>query len=311
MDAQFWEVLGKYAGLAGFCVALILLIFRAILKKNIFPELNTEQAYSLLKLLITLTFSAGILGIGAWAFVSGRGPTVQPGDLVPSAVITGHVISQETGKAIDDAEVTLSGRTETTHSDGAGNFTLTIIPPLPPDKQVHLYITKDVFKIFDRNVTIGENLEAELMLDKSPVPRVGPKPPAFTPPPPTKNITATWTDSDTGLMWASDDNGSNLTYQQAFDYCRSQKLNGRDWRLPTIEELKNIYSQDSAVSGQWMNGPTVIWHIKGNLHPSGWTWSSSGNSTDGVWHISFKDAAQYITGVDNWYDSRALCVRKS
>jgi hypothetical protein len=44
MDPKLFEVLGKYAGLAGFCIGLVLLICLAILKKN-FPGPN--QTYSL------------------------------------------------------------------------------------------------------------------------------------------------------------------------------------------------------------------------------------------------------------------------
>jgi serine/threonine protein kinase len=41
-----------------------------------------------------------------------------------------------------------------------------------------------------------------------------------------------WTDHATGLMWAKKDNGSDVNWQQATDYCRNLQLAGHsDWRL--------------------------------------------------------------------------------
>ncbi len=68
MDEKLFEVLGKYAGLAGISVGLVLLIFRQILK-TINPKLDNNQAYSLLRQLIYLTFFIGALGIASWVFV--------------------------------------------------------------------------------------------------------------------------------------------------------------------------------------------------------------------------------------------------
>jgi Protein of unknown function (DUF1566) len=49
---------------------------------------------------------------------------------------------------------------------------------------------------------------------------------------------STWTDPDTGLMWAKKDNGADVNWNQASNYCTKLQLAGySDWRLPTIEEL--------------------------------------------------------------------------
>jgi hypothetical protein len=58
VDPKLFEVLGKYAGLAGICIGLVLLIFLAILKKNL-PGPN--QAYSIVKQLMYLTFAIGVI----------------------------------------------------------------------------------------------------------------------------------------------------------------------------------------------------------------------------------------------------------
>jgi hypothetical protein len=52
----------------------------------------------------------------------------------------------------------------------------------------------------------------------------------------------TVTDTNTGLMWASKDNGSSINWQAARSYCQSYKGGGHhDWRMPTIAELVSLY----------------------------------------------------------------------
>jgi len=158
MDAKLIEIVGKYAGLAGFSLGLILIVFRAILKSNsnTFPKLNTQQAYSLLRLLIVLTFAAGAFGIGAWAFLQQEKPRI--------AQITGHVTDKETKEAlVDQTQITLSGRKEWAATDERGNFFLILLPPLPEGK-AHLFIYKKGYEPFEAHLEMGENLDdAELI----------------------------------------------------------------------------------------------------------------------------------------------------
>lgn len=49
-------------------------------------------------------------------------------------------------------------------------------------------------------------------------------------------------DSATGLMWASYDNGGDLSWSEALMYCDELVLAGHDdWRLPTPAELASLY----------------------------------------------------------------------
>ncbi len=118
----------------------------------------------------------------------------------------------------------------------------------------------------------------------------------------------TWTDPQTGLMWARQDNGSNVNWNQATEYCRRLSLAGyRDWRLPTTDELAAIY--DNTQTAKATQSAFDV-HIKGRIRLStGFQWSSSINDIAG---------AAYGFGFDNGRagfgdstPSRALCVRRS
>jgi hypothetical protein len=124
----------------------------------------------------------------------------------------------------------------------------------------------------------------------------------------------TWTDPATGLMWTMKDKengGHSLTWQQAVDYCRNMRLAGdSDWRLPTIGELRGIYDAKASVRGHWMEGGEVIYyHVKGNLLPSGWDWSSSQANGEGQIFDFEIGGGQLPAKLDMAAATRAFCVR--
>jgi len=127
-----------------------------------------------------------------------------------------------------------------------------------------------------------------------------------------------WTDPDTKLMWAASDNGGYkppdhglLTQQQAAAYCKDSHLAGfHDWRLPTIEELAQVY--DKAAAGKVKGGV-----IKLSGDPTGTDnhmyaqmseWSQSERADqDAIWEFDFR-VGDRMTWVGGGY-ARALCVR--
>ena len=113
-----------------------------------------------------------------------------------------------------------------------------------------------------------------------------------------------WTDPATSLMWAKKDNGKDVNWQQATDYCRNLQLAGHsDWRLPEIKELKGIYEPGADIGGM---------HVKGNLQLTGWQWSSSrGNASDQAWYFFFSDRERGSDKLTYSYGKRALCVRRT
>jgi tetratricopeptide (TPR) repeat protein len=114
----------------------------------------------------------------------------------------------------------------------------------------------------------------------------------------------TWTDSSTGLMWARQDNGSDVSWQQAVNYCQNLSLDGyTGWRLASIDELQGIYDQTQNV-GEY--------HVKGNLQLSGWHWSNStGKASGKAWFFYFGDGNRYSARLGYSTNGRELCVRRS
>lgn len=83
MDAQLLKVVGQITGIGGIALGILLLVFREVLRKNIFPDFTREQGYRTIRLVLLLTFLIAALGIGAWAWVSVHsGPVVSESNAV-------------------------------------------------------------------------------------------------------------------------------------------------------------------------------------------------------------------------------------
>ena len=127
-----------------------------------------------------------------------------------------------------------------------------------------------------------------------------------------------WTDTATNLMWSIKDNGSNVDWLQAYQYCIGRQLAGfSDWRLPTETELRSILDMNIATPGLCCGKQKVIWHVKGNLQLSGEVWSgksegdaSGGNNYGKAIVFPFADLKTlHSPNLNDSRDARALCVR--
>jgi hypothetical protein len=81
MDAELLKTLGLVAGIGGIALGVFLLIFRDVVRRQIFGRLNKDQTYRLFRLILILTWSIAVLGMGAWVYanwVAGRGNTHSP-----------------------------------------------------------------------------------------------------------------------------------------------------------------------------------------------------------------------------------------
>ena len=85
-----------------------------------------------------------------------------------------------------------------------------------------------------------------------------------------------WKDNETGLTWASKDNGSEVTPAEGRSYCGSLKTGDiADWRLPTIDEVETIY--DKSIKKPYRTKGTVELSdacvLTGSTNPTGDTWT--------------------------------------
>ena len=113
-----------------------------------------------------------------------------------------------------------------------------------------------------------------------------------------------WKDGATGLIWVVKDNGSDVNWNQARDYCGSLHLGGySDWRLPTIDELEAIY--DSSLTKQYkIKGPIEL--------GAACSLSETKNNSGDVWSFCFNSGGRNL-GPPTGHGSqgRVLCVRRS
>lgn len=120
-----------------------------------------------------------------------------------------------------------------------------------------------------------------------------------------------WTDPATGLTWTRHDNGSDVDWYQAKEYCANLRLAGAGWRLPTIDELRGIYNPSVDVRQLSPGGGISLFHLTGDLSLTGWQWSSSLSSISGkAWYLDFTDGPFTHPFKDSDFH-RALCVRRS
>ncbi len=140
--------------------------------------------------------------------------------------------------------------------------------------------------------------------------------------------TAGWTDPATGLTWTKADNGSDVNWNQANDYCSNLRLGGYSgWRLPTIDELEGIYDPSqriplsnpgcgnfqSKIKREIALSSFIDYHNGNVLAGAVWSSSLSESQSRHPWFFPFADPVPE-RGHNNPYKPaymRALCVRHS
>jgi len=92
------------------------------------------------------------------------------------------------------------------------------------------------------------------------------------------NGDGTVTDMRRKIMWQKGDNGREVTFEEAQDYCKTLRLAGYvDWRLPNpdepdtavaVELMMRLHSRDAYAYFDlyWSSNPTVL--LPFNYHPS-------------------------------------------
>ena len=102
-------------------------------------------------------------------------------------------------------------------------------------------------------------------------------------------------------IWATADNGRDISWVDSFSYCDELSLAGfEDWRLPTIDELKELMKP---MSNRQYATPAEI-----NLS-SCCPWSSTPKTRSSAWNFNFKFKKAFSGSMTHTYDHRALCIR--
>lgn len=158
MNAHLFEVLGKYGGLGGLVIGLVLLVFRDIIQRATAKKgLQPGQSFRLLQSAMYLVFVIGVVGIAAWAVVSVMSRRVSTGE------IRGRVMDKSTKRGIEDAEIVATGKAETTKSDHEGTFVFPVDGVSPEANRIHLYFTKDGYEVGDQTAKVGDNIDVFLV----------------------------------------------------------------------------------------------------------------------------------------------------
>ena len=102
----------------------------------------------------------------------------------------------------------------------------------------------------------------------------------------------TYTDPNTHLMWASQDNGKAIKWANAKSYCRNYRGGGyTDWRMPTLNELAWLYASGANNDRIKLSEP-YVWASETNDYKA----ASFDFSTNGqVWsHQSYDDGSRAL-----------------
>ncbi|MBS2029771.1 MAG: DUF1566 domain-containing protein [Deltaproteobacteria bacterium] len=111
-----------------------------------------------------------------------------------------------------------------------------------------------------------------------------------------------------GLQWTQTDNGRDIGWNDAKKYCEALLLAGGKWRMPSLDELQNLYldavGTKAAPCGTYLCGVP-----KGFSLTSHWYWSAESDGPGKGRGYGF-DTGFPGTGPAGYsYHSRVLCVR--
>ena len=123
------------------------------------------------------------------------------------------------------------------------------------------------------------------------------------------NGDGTVTDTQTGLMWAKDSSPGNISWQDAEMYCKTPAIAGykySDWRMPTIEELKTLYTKDS--KGYETDCGQRVKTVPEIKLSCGWMWTSETSAIQ-AFIFNFHRGYHYSDRMVHNRDYRVLPVR--
>jgi carboxypeptidase family protein len=119
MGTDILKVAGAVAGIGGIAIGTLLLIFREVIRKNIFSTLTKSDSYRLMWWILILVWSVALVGIAAYVYVEAIG-------IHKLLLYQGTVSDAITGHPIRGAMVVILGRQDIAPqtTDDNGNFLL-------------------------------------------------------------------------------------------------------------------------------------------------------------------------------------------
>lgn len=69
MEGETIKVIVQVAGVGGLGLTVFLIIFREVIRKNIFPQLQNEHSYRIILAMLSFTFVIALAGLGAWVWI--------------------------------------------------------------------------------------------------------------------------------------------------------------------------------------------------------------------------------------------------
>ncbi len=118
----------------------------------------------------------------------------------------------------------------------------------------------------------------------------------------------TFVDGRTGLMWTKYDSQENSSHNFAEGDCGYWRTGGHtDWRLPTIEELEQMYDPDN-VSSIWADWE--IHTVDGIELSTPFVWSATMEDEGNAWTLDFRTKERRLRPVERSTNLRTICVRE-
>ena len=124
----------------------------------------------------------------------------------------------------------------------------------------------------------------------------------------------TATDTRTGHMWTTHNNGTSVMWTEAVEYCDNLELAGySDWELPSIEAIKSLYYGPRAIECSTVS-PDVRCHIHSPFTLSGSSVLSSSHSGMGYGYYKIfvfvrEGFVRHRNTRSSHLTGRPLCVR--
>ena len=105
-------------------------------------------------------------------------------------------------------------------------------------------------------------------------------------------------------MWAINDNGKDITWADAGQYCKNLSLAGLSgWELPPIDELEKLYDPQHSSDYLKIRKPFRLTNF--------WVWSLTKQGSGYAWNFFFAGGLRYLVDMGHSSAVRALCVRRS